>query len=476
MLLPAMSLLASLVLLPVISNLYGSDGWVTLGVGQSIGAVVSVVVSLAWPVIGGNLVSVAETLEARRSIFRSSIISRLIMMSILLVIAVPATILIAGRYPLETVLFMIGTAGNGLTASWYYAGIGEPRHVVVNEGIVRLVAYAISLGGLLLGGGLIWYAGVMALSGVAMLVLNWRQAMGSSKLRIPGQFAAGMRTIRSQFAGTTSRVLQAFFWFGGPTVFSLVAPGSLATFAALDQVQKASNNALGVSPMAFVSWVGSAPREDRRRRMRLSMTVILAIAVAAVVGYVVVSPFLLDFLFAGELETTPLLTVLMVLLIALLLIVRSVEFLILVPLGYEKQIYRGNTIASVIGFGLLAVGALTFGVLGGLAAWVLVTLACWCGLPSWYYEADARRDSEFGDPLRGDPPADRVVRGQNVTAKPLPPPFALGPRNGEQQILRNRAQDLSASQPGRKTALAADVNGIHHLRVAEPSMSLPATR
>ena len=132
--------------------------------------------------------------------------------------------------------------------------------------------------------------------------------------------------------------------------------------------------------MAFVSWVGSAPPEDRRRRMRLSMAVILAIAVAAAVGYIVVSPFLLDFLFAGELETTPMLTVLMVLLIALLLIVRSVEFLVLVPLGYEKQIYRGNTIASMIGFGLLAVGALTFGVLGGLAAWVLVH----AGLLVWF--------------------------------------------------------------------------------------------
>lgn len=375
-----MSLLASLVLLPVISNIYGSDGWVTLGLGQSIGAVVSVVVSLAWPVIGGHLISAAETVEARQSIFRRSVVSRLIMMAGLLVMAIPLTFLLAGAYPLETVLFMIGIAGNGLTASWYYAGTGEPRHVVVNEGIVRLVAYAISLVGLILGGGLLWYSGVMALSGVAMLVLNWRQVMGSSQLRTPGQFSEGLRTIRAQFAGTTSRVLQALFWFGGPSVFSVVAPGSLATFAALDQVQKAANNALGVSPMAFVSWVGSAPPEDRRRRMRLSMTVILGIALVAVAGYILVSPFLLDFLFAGELETSPWLTALMVTLIALLLIVRSVEFLVLVPLGYEKQIYRGNTVASVLGVGLLAAGAVSFGALGGLAAWVLIN----AGLLAWF--------------------------------------------------------------------------------------------
>ncbi len=367
-----MSMLASLVLLPIISSLYGSDGWVTLGVGQSIGAVVSVIVSLAWPVIGGHMIASAETTDARRGIFRKSVASRLIMMAILLAVAAPATALLATAYPLETVLFMIGIAGNGLTASWYYAGIGEPRHVVINEGVVRLVAYAVSLVGLLAGFGLVWYAGVMALSGVAMLVLNWRQVMGSSPLRHDGQFREGLRTIRAQFSGTTSRVLQALFWFGGPGVFSAVAPGSLATFSALDQVQKAANNALGVSPMAFVSWVGSADPRDRARRMRLSMGVILGISVVAAVGYIVVGPFLLDFLFAGGLETGPLLTALMVTLIVAVLVARSVEFLVLVPLGYEKAIYRGNTVASVIGLGLLAAGAYFYGAVGGLAAWVAV--------------------------------------------------------------------------------------------------------
>lgn len=371
-LLPAMSMLASLTLLPVISHNFGASGWVTLALGQSIGAVISVVVSLAWPVIGGHRVATASRLEERRDIYSRSISSRLVMLIILLPVAIPVTFLLTGEYRLEATLFMISISLNGLTASWYFAGTGEPRHVVVNEGVVRLVSYIVALVGLLLGAELIWYAGVVAIAGAVMSLLNWRTVMGSESFFRHWSIRQAFQTIREQLSGTMSRVLQALFGFGGPAIFSAVAPTGLAVFSGVDQVQKAANNALGVVPLAFISWVGSAAPEDRRRRIVRSMLVVVAIGAIATVLWLLLGPFVLSFLFSGGLTAPPAAQLALILLIVALLVLRSVELLVMIPLGFEQTVYTANSVASVVGIAALALGGLLFGVLGGLVATLAV--------------------------------------------------------------------------------------------------------
>src|SRR4051794_17971489 len=147
-LLPGLSMLASLVILPLISARFGSAGWVALSLGQSVGAVVSVVAGLAWPVIGGNAGAAASDLRARQALFRSSVSSRLLVLFVLVTCAVPLTVLLAPSYPWSTTLFMVGVAGNAMTATWYFAGLGAPRLLVLNEGVVRFGGYLIALAGL----------------------------------------------------------------------------------------------------------------------------------------------------------------------------------------------------------------------------------------------------------------------------------------------------------------------------------------
>ena len=45
---------------------------------------------------------------------------------------------------IETILFMVGISMNALTASWYFAGTGQPRRLIRNEGLVRLVVCCFS--------------------------------------------------------------------------------------------------------------------------------------------------------------------------------------------------------------------------------------------------------------------------------------------------------------------------------------------
>jgi uncharacterized membrane protein YgcG len=64
--LPALSVLASLVLLPFIAAGFGPGA--ALAIGQSIGGFLSVVIGMAWPVIGGNAVARAPSLDAARAL------------------------------------------------------------------------------------------------------------------------------------------------------------------------------------------------------------------------------------------------------------------------------------------------------------------------------------------------------------------------------------------------------------------------
>jgi hypothetical protein len=275
---------------------------------------------------------------------------------------------------------MVGITLNGLTASWFYAGTGQPRYVVLNEGLVRLGAYLVSVVGLLLGAGLLWYAAVMALSGFVMVVLNWRQVMGRENIFRTWDLRESFALVRQQLAGTLARVLQALFGFGGPTLFSGFAPAALPVYAGLDQIQKAANNALGVVPYAFIGYVGSSDASRFFRRMARSMLLVTGLSVVAAVFWALAGPLVVRLLFSGSLEIPPGGHVLLTLCVLAVFLCRSFELLVMVPLGFEKAIYSATSIASVVGLLLMVGAALTFGALGGLAVWVVAHL----GLLAYY--------------------------------------------------------------------------------------------
>jgi O-antigen/teichoic acid export membrane protein len=369
-LLPGLSMLASLVLLPLISARFGSAGWVALSLGQSVGAVVSIVAGLAWPVLGGNAVAAAPDQVAQQEIFRSSVYSRLLVLVVLVTCAVPLTVLLAPSYPWSTALFMLGVSGNALTAAWYFAGLGTPRLLVVNEGVVRFGAYLTALAGLTLGAPLIWYAACTAATGVVTLALNWRSIIGRGPVWVRGGLRRAVDLVRAQLTGTLSRVLRAVFIFGGPPVFAGLAPLHLPLFSALDQVQKAGTNTLAFLPDAFVHWVGSAG-EHARRRIRQSLLFLGLVSLALVPGWMLLGPTVVDVLYAGRLTLHWPTHLLLVVAIAGQLIVTSMELLLMVPLGCSRAVYRGTSVVSLLGLVLLGVAAPVAGAVGGVAVWVV---------------------------------------------------------------------------------------------------------
>lgn len=372
--LPALSLLASVILLPLISRSYGATGWATLALGQSVGAITSVVVGLAWPIIGGNQIALATGATERRTIYRISVYSRLALLIVVFPLAVAIVLAFSTSYSWEAVLFMTGIAFNGLSASWYFSGTGTPKYLIVNEGLTRMAAYLLSAVGLLGGLGLWWYAGVMAFSGLVMAALNWARIMGREPLWVADSWAAAKSAIRSQLVGTVSRLGQAAFSYGGVTLVAIFAHGSLGTFAAADQLQKAANNALAVVPMSFVSWVGQ-PGRGRAKRSGYVLLFIAALCIAVLIVWLAIAPLVVTFLFSGGVRLSATETLLVGLIVIFFLFARSAELLALVPAGKTPLIYKVNNCTSLAGVALIVAGAVAYGTVGALAATLMVPVA-----------------------------------------------------------------------------------------------------
>lgn len=372
-LLPAMSMLAPLVLLPIVAQRYGPSGWSAIALGQSVGAIVGVVVALAWPIVGGHQIA-RSNLDLRREIYIDSLGSRLFVLVVATPLAAVFLILLGQPLRLETILFMIGISLNGLTASWYFAGTGEPRKLVVNEGVVRLAGYALAATAMILGSPLIIYASLTIMAGLAMIVLNWWTIVARRPSREQFRFRAWLHIVRGHSYGTLSRVLQGGFSFGGVPISAAIVPGGLSSFAAADQLAKAASNAGLALPASFVGWVGQGGSALKRRSLTATMTTLAILAIAVVVWYAV-GPAVVTFLYRGESGLGRAEITLIGLAIFGTVGARVLELLAVVPAGEERSIFLTNTVMSVVGLCLLPLAFVNWGVIGGLTVYAAIPIA-----------------------------------------------------------------------------------------------------
>jgi len=411
--LPAFSLLASVVLLPLVAARFGPGGWVTLGAGQSIGAVVTIVCGLSWATVGGHAVAVADPVERRRLLTRS-LTTRTVMLVAALPVATAVVLVVDAAYPFAAWLFMLGMALNTYTMAWFYGGTATPRHLAVNEGVVRLLGYVVASALLVLGGALWLYALVNVVSSLTSLALNVRTVRRMTAPHEPLPRRDHLATLRTQLRGTLGRTGFALFTFGGPTIFALGATAAVADFNAVDQMLKASVSATSILPQAFIAVVAIRAATSVSWWRRPESLVVAWLPATAFLVWAVAGPLAARFLFAGELDLSRTLSVLIGLALATTMSVRSFELLVLVPRGMADVVFRINAVVSLGGVVLLYLAARADSVTTGLLAWVAIHLAIYA------WEAATVRRSDVRARTAGPAPA-ADVPASPPTPEPVVP-------------------------------------------------------
>lgn len=135
----ALLALLPLVSLPLFLRILGSDDWTQLVLFQTLGAVLSLIVDLAWSIDGHG-----KDLKDSHLIHKVQIQKYALYLSIG-VITVPLSMLLEGSVVAASWLGMLATASMGLSNWWHWLAVGELRRYLLNELLPRVLPLLVLL-------------------------------------------------------------------------------------------------------------------------------------------------------------------------------------------------------------------------------------------------------------------------------------------------------------------------------------------
>jgi O-antigen/teichoic acid export membrane protein len=388
--LPLISILGQLTLIPVIASVGGASGWAAVGLGQALGTGAATVLQYGWGFTGPRLLVPLDE-HARGRLLWTSTLSRLIIgVAIFPLAALVAAVLAPEGHALLAALTALGAATFGLSAFWYFVGIGRAglaaRYETVPRLVVLLAAALVVLG----TQELLWYA-VIFLAG-QVLILGWLTSRLAVVSLSGSSWRTAVRALRSQRAAAATDVVVALTQSVPTSVVAWAAPGALATFSAGDRVVKLAQS--GVQPLfnAFQGWVSEAPAGAMGARMRTAVTATSAGGLLGGLAFAFWLPAVNRILFAGEVPIGSDVAVWFGLVLSLYALTSSINFNVLAPAGRTGHILRSAAAGAVVAIVAVPLLAQEFGAAGGAAAIALAQAAVLAAqVTDWWLLVRARR-------------------------------------------------------------------------------------
>jgi O-antigen/teichoic acid export membrane protein len=358
--LPLLSLITPLLLLPVISGFVGASGISSVISGQAIGTFGATVLMWGWNVDGPVAIARAADARGRGAIYLASIRTRIVLM--FLVVPVAAAVSAAVSTPgfrAEAISMSLASVLAGMSPAWFCIVIVKTRLLALFDTVPRFLATTLSAPLLLLTHQLWNYTAILAVATIAALVMfhrrlspeghwlptNVRATIGEIKDQL---HTAGINLAGNAYASTPTPIATA--------TTPAAASGALATADTLYRFGLFTVIALG---NAFQSWTIEAGAVDTRRRQFLAIWghAILGVAGAAILT--LLGPTVSGILFAGQIQATTL--VCFYYGIAFAFLSASTPFIrnLLIPAGEKALILRWTLVSAVLGVAAMLVSGLS---------------------------------------------------------------------------------------------------------------------
>lgn len=153
--LPLISSLTPLLLLPIVARLGGAEGWASVAIGQSVGAVGSVIIGYGSMIWGPPAIAAAHYDEQKATYIQVASFKALVSFLVLPLTTLLILLMCGPRYWLEAVGMGISMSLVGWSPAWYFIGQGKPGPIASFETVPKLIATGIAAV-LLLITGVIW--------------------------------------------------------------------------------------------------------------------------------------------------------------------------------------------------------------------------------------------------------------------------------------------------------------------------------
>ncbi len=373
--LPMASIASPFLALPAVTSRFGAAAWVAVAIGQSIGSSLAVIVELAWSLTGPQRVSRAS-LKMRQQILSLSILSKFAVFLPLAGLAAWLGFILSAEYRWETSLVAVGAAAVGLSSVWFYIGTGQVSKIFLTDAFPRVFCVCGSSFFLYLGSSL-WVYPLMGILLPSLLAPTLSICMEKVRPRhIKGLSVVRLLTIiKLQGQAMSGRALSSIYIALPVTFVSIVAPDSVAVFAAAERLQRICLQVLTAVPNVMQRWVGGgATQVERITRAKRSVGLCALVGFIAGLTFTLLGPAFADFVFSGVIHIPYIISSISGCLIFTVCISKATGSLALVAAKRISFISYSALLGALIGIPSIVLGVQLFGVVGALTAEVLAEL------------------------------------------------------------------------------------------------------
>lgn len=370
------SALSPLLIIPAVIAGWGVGGWASVAVGQSVGAIGSVVVMWGWALQGPVTAARAET-KARLAVLLLESMSSRVPIAILVVPI--AAVVASGLAPDQKLVAGLTAAGfslAGLSMVWYFVGVRRPALVLLYDSIPRLLIAAIGAIGIASTGWLIFYPITLIVGTLAYNILSFMDISGSYSLPLGSLKTSRIRRGLLGSAGAGVSQLSSAVYINGAVALVAIwsSEESIAEFGAVNRLYLAATVASVPVFQLFAGWVAKE-RSVVGPRARLALTVQLALALIAVPGFILLAPFIARVVFSEAIPIGEGAISLAACGVALVIFTRALGSHVLMANNQSRAVGASAGLGAVIGVFLIPSLSIGYGAVGACGAILIVESA-----------------------------------------------------------------------------------------------------
>jgi len=384
LLIPAIAALSPLIALPAVTAIAGPSGWASAIAGESIGTFAAIAIGWGWATVGPALISIAGDDDERARLYRESIAVRLSIS----VIALPALAVICwfvASPGSEWLTILMGMQGAliALSFTWFCAGVGDPRTIVIFDAAPRLLANLAAAGLVLTTGVVVLYP----LAGIVVTLVGTSIFTVRLLRRHPGSWPRVRdlpRLLRANLAVALNDAgLSGYSSVPAPVVNVTAIPSAAAGYATADKMLKLGQFIPMTLANALQAWVGEAHGHHRGRRMSMSIGLAAVAGLLGWAGLALIGPWLTQTFLPAAPAPFDILFV-MGLVFFFFSVRTAVARLVLFPAGQASAVMRATLLATAAGIPLMIGLGIAWGPIGAAlgyaftegAAALLLTRRC----------------------------------------------------------------------------------------------------
>lgn len=355
----------SLLTIPALVTVLGTEEWARVAVAQSAGALGAVVVGFGWNVTG-PATAASLGVQQRGTYFASSVPVRTILFLFVAPLLIGLVWLVAGPKSssewLATVLISWGMAAAGLSAAWFFVAEAAPWRLVLWDLLPRAVGTLTAVGALILTQSLIWFSipfflgyGFSAALASASVLRRYGIA-----LRRPKRIEMGTM-LRDAMPAFTTAATSALYANVPLMLLSVLNPSALTVYALADKIYRFTLTAVQPVNQIAQGYVPAGSAETRGKRLKVAAAGTLVVAVSYGAAFILLGPWLAGLLSGNHIQIP--LSIFLLFGIAGMCVIASrfsgLTYLVLI--GETKTLARSTVLGAIAGVVLTLLLATAFG-------------------------------------------------------------------------------------------------------------------